>query len=73
LSAISAGAPIGVWPVDPVNSGALMYIYAATTTSFKLATKMESTKYQANGANDVVSTDGGNNSTTYEQGSNLAL
>jgi len=71
LNAISSGAPISVLPVDPVNSGSLMYMYAATTTFFKLATKMESTKYQYNGPNDVVSTDGGNSSTTYEQGSNL--
>jgi prepilin-type N-terminal cleavage/methylation domain-containing protein len=29
LSAISSGAPIGSLPVDPVNSGAYIYIYAA--------------------------------------------
>jgi prepilin-type N-terminal cleavage/methylation domain-containing protein len=71
LSAISSGAPISVLPVDPVNSAPNFYVYAASTTYFKLATKMESTKYQLNGASDVVSADGGNSSTTYEQGSNL--
>jgi prepilin-type N-terminal cleavage/methylation domain-containing protein len=73
LNAISSGAPISVLPVDPVNSGSFMYIYAASTTYFKLATKMESTKYQPGSPNDVESTDGGNSSTTYEQGSMLSL
>lgn len=73
LNAISSGAPISVWPVDPTNSGNLMYIYAASTTVFKLATKMESSKYQFNGTNDVVSTDGGTSTSTYEQGSMLTL
>lgn len=73
LSIISSGAPIGSLPVDPVNSGSNMYMYAGAATTFKLATKMESSKYQYNGSNDVVSTDGGNSTGTYEQGSNLAL
>jgi prepilin-type N-terminal cleavage/methylation domain-containing protein len=73
LSAISSGAPISVLPVDPTDAGSLMYIYAATSTTFKLASKMESSKYGYNGSNDVVSTDGGNSSSTYEQGTNLAL
>lgn len=73
MSIISSGAPIGSLPVDPVNSGSNMYIYAGAATTFKLATKMESTKYQYGGSNDVVSTDGGNSTSTYEQGSNLAL
>ena len=73
LSAISSGAPISVLPVDPVNSVLNVYVYAATTTYFKLATKMESTKYQPGSPNDVESTDGGNSSTTYEQGSMLSL
>ncbi len=71
FSAISSGAPFSVLPVDPLNTGSNMYIYAASSTYFKLGTKMESSKYQLNGSNDVVSTDGGNSSTTYEQGNNL--
>ena len=73
FNAISSGAPISSEPVDPTNSGANVYLYAATSTSYKLATKMESAKYGFNGASDVVSTDGGNNTSTYEQGSNLQL
>jgi prepilin-type N-terminal cleavage/methylation domain-containing protein len=71
FNAVSSGAPIGSLPVDPTNSGQQMYMYAATTTSFKLATKMESAKYIQNGPGDVSTNDGGNSSSTYEQGTNL--
>ena len=73
FNAISSGAPLGSLPVDPSNSGANIYVYAATSTSYKLATKMESSKYGFNGTNDVVSSDGGANTSTYEQGSNMQL
>jgi hypothetical protein len=74
LTAISSGAPISSWPVDPLNSGVNFYIYAATSTApatWKVATKMESVKYGYNGPNDVTTGDGGNSTGTYEQGSNL--
>jgi len=74
LTAISSGAPIGSLPVDPSNSGGYIYLYGASTTAYKLATKMESAKYGYSGTgSDVVSTDGGTNTSTYEQGSNLQL
>ena len=71
LTAISSGAPLGVWPVDPTNNQSFMYIYAATSTSWKIAANMESAKYDS-GSTDIENTDGGNSSTTYEQGSNVA-
>jgi len=74
MNAISSGAPFGSYPADPVNSGVNFYIYAATSTSpgtWKISTKMESIKYGYNGSGDVVQYDGGNSTTTYEQGSNL--
>ena len=73
FSAISSGAPIGNLPVDPTNIGGYWYMYGATSTAYKLAAKTESYKYSYNGPNDVDSTDGGMSSTTYEQGTNLAL
>ena len=74
FSAISAGSPISALPVDPTNSKSNIYLYAATSTAYKLATKMESAKYGYSGAGqDVVSVDGGNNTNTYEQGSNMTL
>jgi prepilin-type N-terminal cleavage/methylation domain-containing protein len=73
FSNISSGAPIGSLPVDPINNASFTYAYVASGTAYKLAAKMESAKYGFGGSNDVVSTDGGNSTSTYEQGSNLAL
>jgi len=74
LTAISSGAPISIYPVDPLNTGTTtMYVYAATSTSWKVACNMESAKYSHNGPNDAESYDGGNTVYAYEQGSNLAL
>jgi hypothetical protein len=73
LNAISSGAPISVYPVDPVNNASTTYAYVGALNTYKLATKMESTKYGLGGSNDVVSTDGGYSSSTYEQGTNLSL
>jgi prepilin-type N-terminal cleavage/methylation domain-containing protein len=72
LGAISSGAPITVWPVDPINTGtSSAYIYAGGLTTWKIATMMESTKYKTNGSGDVETNDGGNSIYSYEQGSNL--
>jgi prepilin-type N-terminal cleavage/methylation domain-containing protein len=70
LTKISAGAPIGQWPDDPVNNTTYFYSYVASTTSnfFELNAKMESAKYQNGGPNDVESRDGGSSSTVYEVG-----
>lgn len=65
---ISSGAPISALPVDPVNSGANVYAFVGGQTTYKLATKMESTKYSQGGSNDIESTDGGSSLCTYEQG-----
>ncbi len=73
FSVISSGAPLGSLPVDPVNNGNNTYMFVGAQTTYKLATKMESAKYGFGGSNDVVSTDGGNSTSTYEQGTNLAL
>jgi prepilin-type N-terminal cleavage/methylation domain-containing protein len=76
FSAISSGAPIGALPVDPTDStGTPMYayVYVATSTTYKLSTHMESSKYGNGGPSDVVSTDGGNATGSYEQGTNLSL
>ena len=68
FAAISSGAPISSLPVDPINAGANVYAFVGGQTTYKLATKMESTKYSDGGSNDVESTDGGNSPCTYEQG-----
>ncbi|MBI2048905.1 MAG: type II secretion system protein [Candidatus Liptonbacteria bacterium] len=74
FNAISSGAPFGNLPADPTNNASYFYSYIANATSgFKLAARMESTKYNASGSSDIVSTDGGNDNTTYETGSVLGL
>ena len=75
FTAISSGAPIGTLPVDPVNSGDNIYFYRAssTTSNFKMAGKMESSKYGAGGGSDVSTNDGGNDVNFYEVGTLLSL
>ena len=75
-AAIPGGSPLGSLPHDPLNNdGIHFYSYTASSTSlvFKLDAHMESQKYSSGGSNDVVSTDGGSDPLSYEQGTNLAL
>ncbi len=57
------------------NDGVHFYSYIASSTGlvFKLDAHMESSKYGLDGTNDVVSTDGGTDNNSYEQGTNLSL
>jgi prepilin-type N-terminal cleavage/methylation domain-containing protein len=73
FSVISSGAPLGSLPVDPSNNGTNFYTFTASSTIFKLATKMESTKFSFGGGGDAVSSDGGNSTSTFEQGTGLSL
>ena len=70
LKAISSGAPMSLWPKDPINNASYFYSYAPSSTSlvFELNAEMESIKYGLSGSGDVESTDGGNVSSTYEVG-----
>ncbi len=72
---ISSGAPIGTLPVDPVNATPTYYFYRASSTAatFKMGVRLESSKYGFGGGSDVVANDGGNNTSTYEVGTNLAM
>ena len=77
FNAITAGgSPLGSLPHDPLdNDGFHFYSYMASSTGlvFKLDAHMESLKYSNGGGNDVVSTDGGGDVQSYEQGTNLSL
>jgi prepilin-type N-terminal cleavage/methylation domain-containing protein len=75
LGAISSGAPLSSWPIDPINNATNFYSFAADTTNqtFELNAKMESTRYSSGGSNDVESTDGGSSSTLYEVGTASGL
>ena len=48
LSAISSGAPVGSFPVDPTNqtSSGLMYTYNTNGTQFEVTANLESQKYK---------------------------
>lgn len=66
---ISSGAPIGTLPVDPTNSGAAVYRYAASSTLiYEINAVMESTKQTD--STGVAQTDGGDSASTtvYEVG-----
>jgi len=73
FTAISAGAPMSVEPIDPANGTTYFYAYRPSGTTYKITVDMESTKYKQGGSNDVESTDGGNSSSTYEVGTDLSL
>jgi len=84
FASTTAGSPIAVEPVDPVDTdgsapgntkalGAFFYGYITNGTTFKLSAFMESAKYSTLGTGDVETPDGGINNYVYEQGSNLAL
>ena len=54
LSSISGGSPLSRLPIDPTNSGSYQYGYRsnAASTTYKLISRLESTKYRANMATD---------------------
>ncbi len=76
FSQITFGSPISSLPVDPTNNASYYYAYAATTTGgnlYEIDAFIESKKFNTSGTNDVVSTDGGDNTSTLEGGSRLTL
>ncbi len=71
---LSFGSPLGAEPVDQINNATYFYSYAANAAvQFEINANMESTRYSSSGTNDMESTDGGNNGTIYELGTNLTL
>jgi prepilin-type N-terminal cleavage/methylation domain-containing protein len=69
FNSISSGAPISVVPVDPVNNASFYYSYRASSSlTYELTAAMESTKYGFGGSGDVVTNDGGNQTSSYEVG-----
>jgi len=71
---ISAGSPLSVLPIDPTNTGDLVYRYGCDNTSktYEVNAKFESTKYGATGLN-LSGKDGGDNATFYEIGNDPGL
>ena len=67
---ISAGAPVGNLPKDPVNDNTYFYAYAAVSTTlvFEVNTDMESSRYRSGGSSNVEGPDGGTDANIYEVG-----
>lgn len=74
FSAISAGSPVSRLPIDPVNSTSYFYAYACNGLNYKLATVLESSKYN-NATTGYMrnSYDGGTSNGFYEVGNTLSL
>jgi prepilin-type N-terminal cleavage/methylation domain-containing protein len=74
---IPDGSPLSVLPIDPVrpNTAARSYTYQCDNTAkrFEINANMESVRYSNGGANDVESTDGGDNTDVYEVGNDPGL
>src|SRR6266481_355975 len=82
LSGLIGGSTISGWPIDPVNTVAslaqpvntdLVYRYTCnlTTTKYEVDAALESNTYTV--ADNKELKDGGNNSSTYEVGTDLTL
>lgn len=74
FNAISSGAPLGSLPQDPTNSSPTVYFYRASSTaaSFKVAGRLESSKYGTSNQN-LAGKDNGNDPNAYEAGSDVKL
>ena len=70
LTKTTGGSPIARLPKDPTNSKNFIYYYACdpNAITFELNAKMENTRYQNSGEDDVESTDAGDNPKIYETG-----
>lgn len=68
FTTIATGAPLPQLPVDPINNASHYYGYYVSGSEYEISSVLESTKYQS-----LMSSDGGNSSSDYEVGSDLAL
>ena len=70
LTNTSGGSPLSALPLDPTNSATLQYAYKgdATNLTIEIDAVLESTKYIP-----MMSTDGGNNNSYYETGTDPSL
>lgn len=84
LDSMTGGSPISMFPSDPSNTRAsaasstaddLVYRYACATTplTFELNAHLESIAFGATTEANKHGTDGGNNSSLYEVGTNLNI
>ncbi|KKQ22679.1 hypothetical protein A2999_01080 [Candidatus Wolfebacteria bacterium RIFCSPLOWO2_01_FULL_38_11] len=70
LSSIFSGSPLSILPTDPVNDQNYYYTFV-TGNSWELTARLKSALYGFGGGMDHVVSDGGDDFTRYEQGTNL--
>ena len=75
FNSLDTGSPIATLATDPTNatSTGLFYTYVPSTTSYELNATFESSVYRLSGESDKASTDGGDNYSLYEIGTDLTL
>ena len=75
FSSISSGAPLATLPIDPVNddANAQYYAFTANGRKYEVFSVLESEKNFLGGPNDKLSSDGGDDFSRYEVGSDLAI
>lgn len=83
LISLASGAPLDAWPIDPTNSittlstvSATDLVYrfgcAVTPITFEIDARLEAAK-NISGSSEKLTTDGGNNSSRYEAGTDLRI
>lgn len=73
FSAMPSGTPLPRLPIDPVNNNVSFYSFIPSGTSYEIGSYLESVRFNLSGGDDHVSTDGGDEPTKYESGSNVTV
>ncbi len=75
FNSLDTGSPISVLATDPTNAAStgLYYTYSTSGTSFELDATFESQTMRLSGDTDKTSTDGGDNYSLFEIGTDLTL
>ena len=75
INILSTSSSLSTLPIDPVNTAIdnMFYTYFAESEAYEVSSKTESKKYALGGVLDQLSTDGGDNFTRMEKGTDLTI
>ncbi|MDE2098267.1 MAG: type II secretion system protein [Patescibacteria group bacterium] len=73
LASLTFRSPVSALPIDPKNNQANYYSYSTDGSGWELNSKFESWKNIVGGDNSYASTDGGDDFTRYEVGTDLTV